>query len=642
MTTVLSESQILQPPAGVTPTSDRVTRFVNRWQIPPNLFVLVSGLLLGSSVGLAMVLFHAAIAAIGHLTLEAMMNRLLPWGFWTIAICPILGGAIVGLIRWRYRDVFSDPPAIRSPVIQPISPLRPFIKMLAAAISLGSGTSLGPEGPSVEIGANFGVALGQWFQVSKQRYRVLLGGGAAAGLAAGFNAPIAGVFFALEVVLGTSFASSAVSLVLLCAVVSSGIARIALGGHPAFDLPIYQVRSYWEYFFYLGLGTVAAFVSIAYTQAVRIAEDCFTGQRRGFGWLRSLPRSWHPAIGGACVGLAALQFPQILGIGYGTLEILLNNSHFSPPFLILLLVVKLAIAAICIGSGLVGGIFAPAMFIGAILGTVYGQILHVLIPAQLIEIAPPAAYATIGMAAVLAGSAKAPLTAILLMFELTQNYLIILPLMLAVGICTWAMEAFAATRPLPRLQLPQMGIHVEGQEEKSLLYDIAIASVMDRSYFTLSVDLSLLDAAFALLERRTHTALVVDDRDRLVGIVTLSDIQRAILQRQSAESSTDNGSSDDRPPETLAEICTNEIVCAYPQESADRALERMAIRGLLQLPVVSPDNPRQILGVIDRQQLTLASDLAATRAIVRAYFNSANSESSSSPEVDKSQLQNIS
>jgi H+/Cl- antiporter ClcA len=145
--------------------------------------------------------------------------------------------------------------------IEKISPLRPVTKMVAAAVSLGTGASLGPEGPSVEIGANIGMLLGQVLQVSKERHRLLLGAGAAAGLAAGFNAPIAGVFFALEVVLGTTFATSAVSVVLLAAVVSALIAQIVLGAQPAFTLPVYEVRSPLELPLYLGLGLLASLVS---------------------------------------------------------------------------------------------------------------------------------------------------------------------------------------------------------------------------------------------------------------------------------------------------------------------------------------------------------------------------------------------
>ena len=170
--------------------------------------------------------------------------------------------------------------------------------MVAASVSLGSGASLGPEGPSVEIGANFGMLLSQVLQVSQERQRLLLGAGAAAGLAAGFNAPIAGVFFALEVVLGTTFANSAVSVVLLAAVVAALIAQIGLGGQPAFTLPVYEVRSPLEFPLYMGLGVFASLVSITYTRSLRLLSACFQGQVTGFTWLGRIPLVVHPVMGG--------------------------------------------------------------------------------------------------------------------------------------------------------------------------------------------------------------------------------------------------------------------------------------------------------------------------------------------------------
>jgi H+/Cl- antiporter ClcA len=182
-------------------------------------------------------------------------------------------------------------------------------------------------------------------------------------------------------------------------------------------LPAYEVRSPLELPLYMGLGLLASLVSLTYTQAIQVAQRCFRGQIAGFGWLGRIPRYVHPVIGGLCVGLAALQLPQILGIGYETVEAMLQDVKFSLPLLLILLVVKLVMTAISQGSGLVGGVFAPAMFLGASLGAAYGKIWAAVIPEMSGYIAAPPAYAMVGMAAVLAGSVRAPLTAILLLFE---------------------------------------------------------------------------------------------------------------------------------------------------------------------------------------------------------------------------------
>ncbi len=287
---------------------------------------------------------------------------------------------------------------------------------------------------------------------------MLLGAGAAAGIAAGFNAPIAGVFFALEVVLATTFSTTSVSVVLLAAVVAAWIAQLCLGGQPAFALPTYEVRSPLELPLYIGLGLLACGVSMAYTKSIKLGEGAFLGQIKGLTWLGRLPRWLCPAIGGACVGLAGLQWPQILGVGYDTIEAMLEDVEFSLSLLLILLVVKTIVTAVCLGSGLVGGIFAPAMFLGASAGSAYCKLLATL-PGINTIIAGPPAYAMVGMAAVLASSAKAPLTSILLLFEMTRDYRIVLPLMLAVGLSVWLVESYAGGAG-ENLNLHQMGLDV--------------------------------------------------------------------------------------------------------------------------------------------------------------------------------------
>ncbi|MBE9094291.1 chloride channel protein [Tychonema sp. LEGE 07203] len=448
-------------PTAETPEASRLSPLFNRLHPSPETLLLVLSLVIGGVTGAGVVTFHYLIHFIHSLMLEDFMGAIASKGPWTLACIPTLGGVIIGLMRWRFRDFGPNMSSLIAATrgLQELSPLKPITKMVAASVSLGTGASLGPEAPSVEIGANFGMLLAQVLQLSPERQRLLLGAGAAAGLSAGFNSPIAGVFFALEVVLGSTFATSSVSVVLLSAVVSALIAQICLGAQPAFALPVYDVRSPLELPLYMGLGLLASCVSLAYTEAIQLTDRCFQGKIRGFGWLGRLPRPFHPILGGAIVGLVALQFPQVLGVGYETVEAMLQDVKFSLPLLLLLLFVKLAVTAISLASGLVGGIFAPAMFLGACLGSAYGIFLEML-PAMSDRVAGPAAYAMVGMAAILAGSAKAPLTAILLMFELTRDYRIVLPLMAAVGLSVWLVEFVNRRSTTHSLNLHQMGVDV--------------------------------------------------------------------------------------------------------------------------------------------------------------------------------------
>ncbi len=594
----------------------RFTRVLNRLQPSPESVVLLLAVIIGGSTGMGNVTFHYLIQLIHTWMLKDFMGVISVWGAWTLACVPTLGGLIVGLMRVARPDFGPSMSSLIAAAqgIREISPLRPVTKMVAAAVSIGTGASLGPEGPSVEIGANIGMLLGQVLQVSRERHRLLLGAGAAAGLAAGFNAPIAGVFFALEVVLGTTFATSAVSVVLLSAVVAALIARIGLGAQPAFELPLYQVRSPLELPLYLGLGLLASLVSLTYTQAIQLARRCFQGEVIGLHWLGRLPHPIKPVIGGFCVALVAIHTPQILGVGYETIQAMLQGVEFTVPLLLALLVIKLVMTSICLGSGLVGGIFAPAMFLGATLGTLYGQFLAAIIPTGMVNIAAPPAYAMVGMAAVLAGSARAPLTSILLLFELTRDYRIVLPLMAAVGLSTWLMEILKPTPPQEPMLQASLGLNVEKNLEREILQQLPVAEAMYPSALMLLGSMPVLEAALALTTAQCRSALVVNEAEQLIGLVSLQDINRSLI-RLKTEPQTSFTLT-----QRLADICTREILYAYPDEAIADALDRMGARGLHQLPVVERDNPYHVVGILEQEGVDLACSLATTREVVRQHL----------------------
>ncbi|RUR83020.1 chloride channel protein [Chlorogloeopsis fritschii PCC 9212] len=603
------------------PSPVALTYLFNRFQPSQETVVLLLAVLIGGGSGMGVVTFHYLIELIHRLMLENVMGAIGGWGAWTLACIPILGGLIVGLMRWRTQD-FG--PGLSSLIAASQKgeikrQLRPVTKMIAAAVSLGSGSSLGPEGPSVEIGASFGMLLSVVLQVSRERQRLLLGAGAAAGLAAGFNAPIAGVFFALEVVLGaTSFATSAVSVVLLAAVVAALIAQIGLGAQPAFTLPVYQVRSPLELPLYLGLGLWASLVSLTYTQSIRLLKATFAGKVPGFAWLGKIPKPIHPILGGAIVGAVALYLPQILGIGYETVEAMLQDVEFSLQLLLLLLVAKLAMTAISAGSGFVGGVFAPAMFLGASLGSAYAKILANLAPTISDFMAAPPAYAMVGMAAVLAASVRAPLTAILLLFELTRDYRIVLPLMAAVGLSVWLVERIKPTSNSSS-NLQQIGLSDLKDEQAEIAQQIMVEEAMHPCPKKLLATMQVIEAALEMIRDRARSALVVNEVGQLVGIVSLEDINRALYAWQNYPDSSEEVKRN-LSNQILKDICTTDILYAWQDELLSEALDRMAVRGLHQLPVVARDNPEQILGLLEREEIALTCKVALMRRNFRHYL----------------------
>ncbi|MBD2165500.1 chloride channel protein [Calothrix membranacea FACHB-236] len=609
--------KVTETPAFPSVTT-RLAHLINRFQPSIETLVLLLAVLIGSGTGMGVVTFHYLIQLIHDLMLENFMGTIGVWGAWTLACVPTVGGLIVGLMRWRTQDfgpgLSSLIAASQGKEIR--QPLRPVTKMLAASVSLGTGASLGPEGPSVEIGANFGMLLSLVLQVSQEQQRLLLSAGAAAGLAAGFNAPIAGVFFALEVVMGaTSFATSAVSVVLLAAVVAALIAQIGLGAQPAFALPVYQVRSPLELPIYLGLGLGASLVSLTYTESMRLAKACFAGRIPMLGFIGKIPKPIHPIIGGVIVGVVAIYFPQILGIGYGTVQAMLQDVEFSLPLLLILLVIKLLMTAISAGSGFVGGVFAPAMFLGASFGSAYAKIVAAIAPTIGAQMAAPPAYAMVGMAAVLAASVRAPLTSIIMLFELTRDYRIVLPLMAAVGLSVWLIEQIKPNFN-SNSNLQQIGLSELKDEKTDMLQEILVEDAMLTCPKKLTAKLGVLEAAKEMLRDRCSSALVIDEVDQLVGIISLEDINRNLRLWQNYQNLPTEIQSN-LSSQTLLDICTTEILYAWRDEPLSEALDRMALRGLHQLPVVARDNHEHILGLLEREQIALTCNLTLTSKALR-------------------------
>ena len=334
---------------------------------------------------------------------------------WWPLLLPVLGGLVVGFMKQRL--IKHEKHHGVAGIMQAVSfaggrlPYRRIpLKVLAAAISIGSGASVGPEDPSVQIGAGIGSMIGQIFHMSEAHLRVLVATGAASGIATAFNAPIAGVFFAMELVLG-EYESGAFGMLVLGAVTSVVVTRGLVGPNPAFPIPQYAFHGAHELPFYLILGLLAAFVSLGYIRALYLSHDWFQESRLSV-WVR-------PVLIGLLLGIVGLYVPQILGDGHETTGEILAGLDMLPKFLLLILVLKLALTALSLGGGFVGGVFAPSLVLGAALGGSFGMIIDHLFPSLTLQ---PSAFALVGMAAVLAGAVRAPGTAVMLLFEMTNDY----------------------------------------------------------------------------------------------------------------------------------------------------------------------------------------------------------------------------
>jgi CIC family chloride channel protein len=396
-------------------------------------FVVVAGaVLLGLGAGAGVLLFKAAITWV---ELDVAAPLAAAFGPVGSAAAPALGGVAVGLVvayvlgHERHHGVAGIVEAVALDGGR-LRWRRVPVKAAAAAVAIGTGASVGPEDPSVQIGANLGSFLGARFGLPDDRVRTLVAAGAAAGIAAAFNAPIAGVFFAVEVVLG-DFAGSGLGLILISSMTASVLVQAFVGPNPAFDVPAYALRSAWELPAYVALGALAGPVAAAYVRAIDASRSLFDRS--------PVPRALRPAAAGLAVGLAALALPQVRGVGYGVIADLLRGAGPAIGMLLALVAAKLVLTAACIGAGVPGGVFAPSLVVGAALGGAFGSALAAAFPSLGVV---PGAYAMVGMAAVLTGSVHAPLTAMLLLFEMTRDYRILLPAMLATAVAFFVARLF--------------------------------------------------------------------------------------------------------------------------------------------------------------------------------------------------------
>ena len=495
---------------------------------------------------------------------------LLSWlASWPVVLVPLVGGLAVGLLRFFGGDLGPSLPSLMAMADGAVkaAPKLPLLRLVAASLSLGSGASLGPEGPSVESGGNIGLWLANRCGLSPSSQKALVAAGVSAGLAAGFKAPIAGVFFAFEGSYSTIPGRPSVRAVLVAAVTSELVTQLCLGDEPIFRLPAYEVRSPLELPLYLGLGLVASLMSWALV-AVLAAGRSERVQRQ----LARLPAWLVTGLGGLGVGLLALGFPQVLGVGYDTIEALLgSNGGIALTTLLALLLVKLLATGLSSATGFVGGGFAPSLFLGAVLGNCYGQILgdsgfH-------LPVAEPPAYAMVGMAAVLAGSARAPLTALLLLFELTHDIRIVLPLMAAAGLSAALVERWQGLAD-PGL----LGPDPMEEERRLHLAGLAVVEALEpEAPLVLEASTPAASALDQLLAAHGHCLLVEQD-DWVISLVTLADLQRAI-------------SAEPQEGLSLAACRRSDLVWLPSGANLAQLEDQLSPNGLRQLPVFDLSAP---------------------------------------------------
>ncbi len=599
----------------------KIALWLNRQQFPESVVLAVIAILIGLMSGIGVWLFKQLFNVIFQYAFEGidtplgllhhkkiilqLFHDLVHWvefdrmgsilglvGNWMIYLVPVIGGLVVGLIahffigKERYQGIAG--------IMEAVSlgggrlPYRKIpTKTVAAALSIGSGASVGPADPSVQIGAYLGSMFGQLLRLSDERIRALVASGVAGGIAAAFNAPITGIFFALEIIIG-ELNVKAFGLVALSSVISSVFTQAVSGPQPAFHIPAYTFNSVWELPLYFGLGVLSGLSAAFYIRLHHFTRGIFDK------W--NAPRWFKPVVAGLAVSLVGIYLPQVLGTGYETIEKILDGKPFSVTLLLSLALSRLVLTPICISGGFHGGVFAPALFSGATLGGAYGLVAKQFFPS--LNISPPA-FAMVGMAAVLAGTIHAPITSFILLFEMTHDYRIILPLIAAVNVSlflSWHLQHDSVYT----LGLTRKGIRLQRGRDVDVLETITVNEVMETEIVTLRESDSLTVATDLLTRKRQHGLPVLNDAGELTGIITVQDIDRA-------------QDDDSGMVRAVGEVCTRELLLAYPDETIGAALRRIGVRNVGQLPVVARNNLHSLVGLLRNTDIARAYDLAVTR-----------------------------
>ncbi|KAJ4838303.1 hypothetical protein Tsubulata_034023 [Turnera subulata] len=622
--------------------------------------------LVGTLTGIGVVVFNNGVHEIRDLVWDGIPYRGASWlreealdSIWArVILVPACGGFVVSILNHLRSSLEEKEKANNNYALLP-----PLFKTLAACFTLGTGNSLGPEGPSVEIGASIAKALASRpllrpnysnndndSSSTSQAKLSLLAAGSAAGIASGFNAAVAGCFFAVESVLWPSpKADSSMSLTNTTSMVilSAVIASVGLGSEPAFKVPDYDFRSPSELPLYLLLGILCGLVSLTLSRCTTFLLYIVDNLHKTTG----IARAVFPVLGGLAVGMIALAYPEILYWGFENVDILLESRPFVKPLsadlLVQLVGVKIVATSLCRASGLVGGYYAPSLFIGAATGMAYGKLIssavsmyNPTVQLSLIEVASPQAYGLVGMAATLAGVCQVPLTAVLLLFELTQDYRIVLPLLGAVGLSSWitsgkTRRAVKKTTKLnekatrPAKQRATFSSDMSGKfsgyrntekesyasnlcdVESSLCIDdsriesevfkkrIFVSEAMRTRYVTVLMNSLLTEAVTMMLAEKQSCAIIVDEKNILIGLLTLRDIEQ-FSKTAKAKSC--------RIPEVPSAVKPSMDLL-----SAEIIMDR---HGVSQVPVVSEhmeDASEHPIGLLDTECINVTCRALATK-----------------------------
>jgi len=554
--------------------------------------------LIGAAAGYGNIIFRYLIAFIQEFFYgtkdEFLLEALIHTPVYKIVLIPALGGLIVGMVGLVFKSAKGHgvPDVIKAIALNlKISPFVAVVKSFTSAITLGTGGSAGREGPIIHIGSALGSGVGKIFSFSTRRMKTAVACGAAGGLAATFNAPIGGAMFAAEVLLG-EFGIRTFSPIIISSVIATVVSRGHLGNVVTFDVPEYHLRHFMELPLYMVLGFVCAIVGVFFIRFFYKTEETFDNLK--------IPSFLKPALGGLLLGILAIYSREIMGVGYDTINQILASNQVGLA-LILIVFLKILATSLTLGSGGSGGLFVPALFIGTATGGALGWIFNAAFPGIT---SSSGAYALVAMSAMLGATIRAPLTAILIIFEITQSYEIILPLMFATIIANVAAN-WLEKESIFSWILAKEGINIRKGTEERIMSEIRVEDIMLRDIVTFKETSNFKEITEGI-KRADHIYYpVLNDRGYLTGIMSLDNIKNVMFEKGLEEIVV------------AGEICTkDDLIYVYPEDSLATALKKLGIKDLGALPVVENINGNlKVKGLLRRSDIILAYNKALATSV---------------------------
>lgn len=599
--------------------SDKTNVLLERAHLTEHTSMIIIAIIIGVLAGYAAVGIRFLIEEFAHLSypgsgnvLENIMNT--PW--YLIILVPTIGGLIVGPLIYFFAPEAKGHgvPEVMQAILLKGGKIRPrvaAVKALASAITIGTGGSVGREGPIIQIGSSIGSTVGQLFKVPQKKLKTLVACGAAAGIAAAFNAPIAGALFAVEIIL-MDFAVAQFSPIVISAVMATVISHSYEGNLAAFSVPAYEYASPYELGFYFLLGAASGLISYLFIKILYYSEDFFDERVK-------IPEYIKPVIGGVAIGVLALAFPQIMGVGYDSINSALHGDMIWY-VAIGLVFLKIFATSLTLGSGGSGGIFAPSLFMGAMLGYFFGAMANQFFPDIT---AGPGAYALVAMGGLVAGTTRAPITAIIIVFELTYDYEIILPLMIT-SIVSLIVSSYLSRESIYTLKLLLRGISIKEGTETNVMESIFVKNVFNKDFTPIKVTDNFSKVVNTVLSGKGVEFPVVNKDNSIVGIISMNNLKELLFEKDTLNHLLIAG-----------DLANTGFKVLTPEDNCKKALEIMQLYDFEGIPIVPAFNSKKVIGMlwrkdiqdayqkeIDRIELTnnLATSISMKEEVTNIHF----------------------